>query len=135
MVNAVNAPPLEAILRANELARQAEFPAGADHKPQFAIYSEPVVDAAQLAKAWQTVTLRNFSETGQTFVMLDRKKQQKQIRAGESAELQLENDRISRLLHLQRGDRGFYPLGSPKAGQPFERHPLRITSVTAQADA
>jgi hypothetical protein len=133
MVQAKNAPPLEAILAINEAARRAETPPGMDSKPAYATFSEPVIDAATLAKPWQTITVRNFSEVGQTLIIFDRYRRQHPLRAGESAEIQMEGDRIAKLLHLARGDRGFYPVGSPQAGKPFESHPVRIVSIAPQA--
>jgi hypothetical protein len=127
-----NVPTLESILALNEQLRRAELPAGHDIKPQYVAYPEPTVDAATLARPWQTVIMKNFSDVGQTNVFLDRFRKQHEIRAGEAREFQMENDRIALHLHGCRVDRGHYPVGSPKAGQPFPPHPCRIVSITPQ---
>jgi hypothetical protein len=135
MTQAGNVPSLESILQANEAMRRAELPAGHDIKPQYVAYPEPAVDAATLARPWQTITMKNFADNGQTNVFLDRFRKQHQIRPGESCEFQMENDRIANHLHGCRTDRGCYPFGSPKAGQPFPPHPCRITSITPQSQS
>jgi hypothetical protein len=133
MTHASNTPPLADIVAVNEALRRSQ-PANVPPVDPERL-SMQVVDAArmpsaeQLAKPHQRVTLKNTSEVGQIFYVQDRAFNQVRLLPGHPTEVDLLCTQIANLAHLARGDRGFYPAGSPKAGQPFEPHPIRIIGL------
>jgi hypothetical protein len=89
--------------------------------------------AAQLAKPWQRITIKN-TDPDQEQIFQDRYLNHTSFKPGESKEIDMPLDQIKHLIFLSSTSRGFHESG-PKKGRPFEPHPCKITSLGTKQGA
>jgi hypothetical protein len=88
----------------------------------------------RLASPHQRVTLKNTSETGQTFYIQDRYLKHIEIPSGQSREVDMVASELQNLINQARSDRGHFQSG-PRKGEAFPVHPLKVVSFGVKNDA
>jgi hypothetical protein len=114
-------------------------PAQTDYAPSPNENVQRVVDqmrqptAEELARPWQTVSLKN-THPEQTFFISNRFGVAVELRPGQQREVPMVVAELQNLLHQARTDRGYFESG-PKKGQAFPAHPVRVLGLGATQEA